>query len=377
MKIDVYFESQTILMERFPNSDEYFHFRELLDATGLTNEFSKDMEDALRETIDEKSICIFSVEDMSGLNSHIFERVFQIINMLSSLQLIERLVINNPVRPLQAALKINKQYRIDFHETKHFNTLSEKKIIEVKTTIEKNLLGQKNAKLAILRKLISQLIRPSEKPLVLMFYGNPGIGKTEAAKILSEALYGTNKLVREQMSMAQGEHSVNYFKATGHNEDSFSKKLMNRDSNIILLDEFALAPYYIQTSFFQMFDEGKYVDQNFEVDMKNSIIICTSNLLSREEMNQQINPALLTRFDGYVRFDDFSIAEKRIIARKTLDEYLASGQIKQDYLKLINPTDLKSHLDGKVEKLSNVRGIRNYIEDSVSQLILNSILKES
>lgn len=84
-----------------------------------------------------------------------------------------------------------------------------------------------------------------------MFYGNPGIGKTEAAKLLSESLYGTNKLVREQMSMAHGEHSVNYFKATGHNEDSFSKKLMNRDSNIILLDEFALAPYYIQTSFFK------------------------------------------------------------------------------------------------------------------------------
>lgn len=377
MIIDVYFESQAILMERFPNSDEYFHFRELLDATGMTNEFSKDVEDALREIIDEKSICIFSVEDMSGLNSHIFERVFQIINMLSSLQLIERLVINNPVRPLQEALRINSQYKIDFHESKHFDELSEQKIIEAKEILNQNLLGQKNAKLAILRKLISQLIRPSEKPLVLMFYGNPGIGKTEAAKLLSESLYGTNKLVREQMSMAHGEHSVNYFKATGHNEDSFSKKLMNRDSNIILLDEFALAPYYIQTSFFQMFDEGKYVDQNFEVDMRNSIIICTSNLLSREEMNQQINPALLTRFDGYIRFDDFSIAEKRIIARKTLDEYLASGQIKEDYLKLIDPTELKSHLDGKVEKLSNVRGIRNYIEDNVSQLILDNVIEKN
>lgn len=126
-----------------------------------------------------------------------------------------------------------------------------------------------------------------------------------------------------------------------------------------------------------MFDEGKYVDQNFEVDMRNSIIICTSNLLSREEMNQQINPALLTRFDGYIRFDDFSIAEKRIIARKTLDEYLASGQIKEDYLKLIDPTELKSHLDGKVEKLSNVRGIRNYIEDNVSQLILDNVIEKN
>ncbi len=83
-----------------------------------------------------------------------------------------------------------------------------------------------------------------------MFYGEPGIGKTETAKQLSTTLYGNDNIIREQMSMVGGESSVKYFKSTNHSEDSFSKTLLNRESNVILLDEFALAPaFFIVPSF--------------------------------------------------------------------------------------------------------------------------------
>ena len=59
--------------------------------------------------------------------------------------------------------------------------------------------------------MVTQLVRTNAKPLVLMFYGEPGIGKTETVKQLSFTLYGNNNIIREQMSMVGGESSVKYF----------------------------------------------------------------------------------------------------------------------------------------------------------------------
>ena len=58
-----------------------------------------------------------------------------------------------------------------------------------------------------------------------MFYGKPGIGKTETAKFLAKKLYG-GIFVREQMSMASNENSMGYYKSTKHTEASFSKALI-------------------------------------------------------------------------------------------------------------------------------------------------------
>ncbi len=54
----------------------------------------------------------------------------------------------------------------------------------------------------------------------------------------------------------------------------------------------------IQSSFSQLFDEGYFVDQNFEVDLRDSIIICTCNFTFKQELTQDINPALLSRLDS-------------------------------------------------------------------------------
>lgn len=122
---------------------------------------------------------------------------------------------------------------------------------KVQQGFDSNIIGQTIAKKAICRKLIAQMIRPTKKPLVLMFYGNPGIGKTETAKYLSTTLYTKGTLLREQMTMVGGDSSVRFFKSTSHSEDSFSKHLLNRTSNVILLDEFALAPPFFKLHFFK------------------------------------------------------------------------------------------------------------------------------
>lgn len=208
-----------------------------------------------------------------------------------------------------------------------------------------------------------------------MFYGEPGIGKTETAKQLSTTLYKNGNIIREQMSMVGGESSVKYFKSTDHSEDSFSKTLLNRESNVILLDEFALAPSFFHSTFFQMFDEGIYEDQNYKVDVSNSIIICTSNFKSIEEMENNIDIALLSRFDGFIKFSPFTFDEKKQILTKMYSKITSSEVISSDYLRYLDKEDILKSIELKLNSLPNLRAIRKYVEDVISDKLLDTILK--
>lgn len=77
--------------------------------------------------------------------------------------------------------------------------------------------------------------------------------------------------------MYQNNESANYLFGGKYNEKSFAKDLIGRDSNVILLDEFDKAYSVFHSAFYQLFDEGIYEDQNYKVDVRHALIICTSN----------------------------------------------------------------------------------------------------
>ncbi len=74
-----------------------------------------------------------------------------------------------------------------------------------------------------------------------------------------------------------------------------------------------------------MFDEGIYEDQNYKVDLSNSIIICTSNFKNLSEMENNIDVALLSRFDGFVKFSPLSFDEKRQISKIVYSKLLTQN----------------------------------------------------
>lgn len=319
-------------------------------------------------------VCIVRISDLVGYRSFMFEKIDAHLEILEQLG-VKQVIINNPTRLLMSNLEQRSDLIV--HNNLPFRKISITQINSLVRDFDSQIVGQDNAKTAIHRKLVVQHVRTGDKPLVLMFYGNPGIGKTEVAKVMAKSLFGTNKIIREQMSMAAGTASVEYFKATGHSENSFSKVLLNRKSNILLLDEFALAPAYIQTAFFQLFDEGKYVDENFSVDMRNSIIICTSNFTSRKQMKNAISPALYSRFDAVIPFVDFTPVEKIEVSNRIVDSYLKSGKIQSQYIKLIDVNNVKEHVHQMVRHFSNFRAIRNLVEDIIAdELIENSKWKD-
>lgn len=369
MTIEVSYEPRHIFEERIEN--EYKNIIYL-------DEFLIYLDGKQKESIliDEEKLgnaeaLVLTSEGSSRLFSHVFERLPAIFESL--LEHYDNIHINNPPDILMRAMGTldDVQYKDPFY----YNNITEDEIIKLSETFDTNseIIGQRVAKKSILRSLVKMKWRKNnKKPLVLMFYGKPGIGKTETAKYLAKELYN-GQIVREQMSMASTENSIEYFKSTKHNEDSFSKKLMNRTSNLILLDEFALAHPVILTAFFQFFDEGIYTDSNYTLDMKNSIIVCTSNLLSVDEMHKNIDEALLSRFDAFIPFVPFSKEDKASIISKIISEI--KEDINKKYQGKIDWETVEIEIVSKLEKLTNMRNIRSYIEDYIADKILNLYIK--
>lgn len=366
MGLEVSYEPRTIFNERIKkNHDTILHLDDfLIYSQGNEETFSQ----LTSENIAEAEALVLTTEGMSRLNSHVFEKIPDYIKILSNR--FEFIYINNPPNILLKSLEILEN--IEYKEPFHYRNIGENQIKNLAESFDDEIIGQKIAKRSILRSLVKmQWRKKTKKPLVLMFYGKPGIGKTETAKFLAKKLYG-GIFVREQMSMASNENSMGYYKSTKHTEASFSKALMNRTSNLILLDEFALAHPLIQTAFFQLFDEGIYTDSNYTVDMRNSIIICTSNLLSVEEMHQQMDGALLSRFDAFIPFKPFTSAEKELIIKKILEDL--KKEVSKKYLKNIDWIEVEKELITKVSTFTNMRNIKNYVEDYLSEQVLQSIL---
>ena len=368
VRFNIFFESVQKFNERVAKLDNYVSFNEVIinwtkDSTII---------DIIKPLIDKKN-CIFRMDTYSLSGSLVFENIDLLIKIFNDSGT-EEIYLHNPPKKFFNSLK--QQVKSEFLniEQSTFAKISEEQLKRISEDLNEKIVGQEKAKKSLLRKLVTQLVRTNAKPLVLMFYGEPGIGKTETVKQLSFTLYGNNNIIREQMSMVGGESSVKYFKSTNHSEDSFSKTLLNRESNVILLDEFALAPAFFHSTFFQMFDEGIYEDQNYKVDLSNSIIICTSNFKSRLEMEKNIDIALLSRFDGFVKFSPLSIDEKKQILKLTYSKIISSEYIDERYQEYLDEDKILACIESHLNTLPNVRAIRKYVEDVVADELLEVII---
>ena len=368
VRFNIFFEPVQKFNERVAKLDNYVSFNEVIinwtkDSTII---------DIIKPLIDKKN-CIFRMDTYSLSGSLVFENIDLLIKIFNDTGT-EEIYLHNPPKKFFNSLK--QQVKSEFLniEQSTFAKISEEQLKRISEDLNEKIVGQEKAKKSLLRKLVTQLVRTNAKPLVLMFYGEPGIGKTETAKQLSFTLYGNNNIIREQMSMVGGESSVKYFKSTNHSEDSFSKTLLNRESNVILLDEFALAPAFFHSTFFQMFDEGIYEDQNYKVDLSNSIIICTSNFKSRLEMEKNIDIALLSRIDGFVKFSPLSIDEKKQILKLTYSKIISSEYIVERYQEYLDEDKILACIESHLNTLPNVRAIRKYVEDVVADELLEVII---
>ena len=165
----------------------------------------------------------------------------------------------------------------------------QQRLINLETVLGKRVIGQKTAISAVaraIRRARSGLKDPSRPIGAFMFLGPTGVGKTELAKALAEAMFGSeDNMIRIDMSDYQERWSSSRLVGSapgyvGYDEGGqLTEQVRNHPYSVILLDEAEKAHQDIFNLMLQVFDDGFLTDaKGRKIDFRNTIIIMTSNL---------------------------------------------------------------------------------------------------
>ncbi|XP_077030575.1 mitochondrial disaggregase isoform X2 [Agelaius phoeniceus] len=180
-----------------------------------------------------------------------------------------------------------------FQEEQRRREVEERRRFPLEQRLKEHIIGQENAiatvGAAIRRKENGWY--DEEHPLVFLFLGSSGIGKTELAKQTAKYIHKDIKkgFIRLDMSEFQERHEVAKFIGSppgyvGHEEGGqLTKKLRQCPNAVVLFDEVDKAHPDVLTIMLQLFDEGRLTDgKGKTIDCKDAIFIMTSNVASEE-----------------------------------------------------------------------------------------------
>ena len=293
----------------------------------------------------------YSLLSDSGLNG--------LITLLDEFT-IENIYFQNPPSSIVGQLeKVYEKISIDSYSYKNIQTET------LKTFANKfasEILGQEKAK----KKLLVNLYQLAKnynkgKPIVLMLYGPAGVGKTETAKLLSSVL--GQHLFRKQFSMFHTNSFAEYIFGASHNSSSLSRDLLERESNIILFDEFDKPENMFYSAFYQMFDEGKFEDKNYQVNLKNSIIFCTSNFTNEGQIKQVLGDAIYSRFDAFIEYKALTKEVVNQLISKSFNKFVNS--LDNDDRKRIDEQKCLEVLLSHSSHLQNARELDKFVNEYV------------
>ncbi|MFW0111536.1 ATP-dependent Clp protease ATP-binding subunit [Rothia sp. P4278] len=167
------------------------------------------------------------------------------------------------------------------------------RLLKMEDELHKRVIGQENAIKALsrsIRRTRAGLKDPKRPGGSFIFAGPTGVGKTELAKALAEFLFGDeDALITLDMSEYQEKHTVSrLFGAppgyVGYEEGGqLTEKVRRKPFSVVLFDEVEKAHADLFNSLLQILEDGRLTDsQGRVVDFKNTVIIMTTNLGSRE-----------------------------------------------------------------------------------------------
>ncbi|QEH33809.1 Chaperone protein ClpB [Aquisphaera giovannonii] len=162
-------------------------------------------------------------------------------------------------------------------------------VLNLGKRLGERVIGQSHALEAIaqrIRTARANLTDPRRPIGVFLFVGSSGVGKTETALALADALYGGERnLITINMSEYQEAHTVSSLKGSppgyvGYGEGGvLTEAVRRRPYSVVLLDEVEKAHPDVLELFFQVFDKGTLEDgEGREIDFKNTVILLTSNV---------------------------------------------------------------------------------------------------
>lgn len=273
------------------------------------------------------------------------------------------------------------------------------KILHLSDTLKERVIGQDDAVELISDAIIRQRagIKDENKPIgSFLFLGPTGVGKTELAKSLADALFDSEShIIRLDMSEFMEPHSVAKLIGAppgyiGYDEGGqLTEKVRRNPYSIILFDEIEKAHHDVFNILLQILDDGRLSDsQGRTVDFKNTIIIMTSNIGSEfllsttknEEtsihalLKQYFKPEFLNRIDEVIIFHPLTKdIQLKIVSKllKDLDIRLLTQNINIKFA-----DSLKQFiLDESYNLEFGARPIKRFIQKHIETFIATKIIK--
>jgi len=252
-------------------------------------------------------------------------------------------------------------------------------------------------------------IQDPNKPISFLFLGSTGVGKTQLAKILAEYLFNTPKsLIRIDMSEYMEKQSVAKLIGAppgyvGHEDKGqLTEMVKTRPYSIVLFDEIEKAHADVSNVLLQVLDEGKLTDSTgFEVNFKNTIIIMTSNIGTRnindhkslgfgvsknqtadikniviKQLEKEFRPELINRIDEKIIFN--SLTEDDILKIVDIEINNVIKRIAKSGYNIKVSDILKKYIaETGYDKRYGARPIKRTIASKIESFITEEIIEEN
>lgn len=288
------------------------------------------------------------------------------------------------------------------------------KLLGMKDDLLSKVIGQDKAITTLVKAIQRSRVglKDPNKPIgTFMFLGPTGVGKTHLAKELAKLMFGSaDALIRIDMSEYMEKFTVSRLVGAppgyvGYEEGGqLTEKVRRKPYSIVLLDEIEKAHPDVFNILLQVMDEGRLTDSyGRTVDFKNTIVIMTSNIGTRQlkefgkgigfaaqvrtddkeysrnvitkALNKSFAPEFINRLDEIITFDQLDLdALTRIIDIELKGLY---SRVENIGYKLVIDEDAKKFVatkgyDVQFGARPLKRAIQNNLEDGISELILGS-----
>ncbi|MBU2592664.1 MAG: AAA family ATPase [Patescibacteria group bacterium] len=279
-----------------------------------------------------------------------------------------------------------------------------KRLNNLEEIIHRRLIDQEKAVSLIAKSLRSRIVgvRGENRPVgSFLFMGPTGVGKTQTARALASAYYGSEKeILRFDLAeYASDEGIMRLLGSLSQNQPGvLAPSIRNRPASLLLLDEIEKAPPKIYNLFLTLLDEGYFTDAfGRKINCRNLFVIATSNAgaekvrqlvsqgLSGEELQKEVvdyvqregffQPEFLNRFDGVVVFEPLRGEDLIKIAYLQMEDLQRSLKQKNIYLEISEDVCRKLAQDGYQPEYG-ARPMKRMIDlvlgDLISRAILNN-----
>jgi ATP-dependent Clp protease ATP-binding subunit ClpC len=284
------------------------------------------------------------------------------------------------------------------------------RLINMEAELHKRIVGQGDAIVAVsraIRRTRAGLKDPKRPSGSFIFLGPSGVGKTESAKALAEFLFGNeDALIQLDMSEYMEKHTVSRLVGSppgyvGYDEGGqLTEAVRRKPFSVVLFDEIEKAHPDVFNALLQILEEGRLTDaQGRSVDFKNTVIIMTSNLGTKdlrrktvgfhaesdelsyehmkekvtEELKRHFRPEFINRLDEIIVFHELTMDEIKSIVDLMLTR--VRDQLSSQHLDLVLTDSAKEFLgekgyDREMGARPLRRAIQRLLEDQLSERVL-------